>query len=82
MKVIYFDIKNIKMVDYQKGKIYQINTTLGPEVYYGSTTTSLKERMTRHKTHFLCTSQLINFILPQIIVERNLYNLIVMVFPV
>jgi hypothetical protein len=47
------------MSDYQKGKIYQINTSLGPEVYYGSTTTPLNERMTRHKTHLLCTAQLI-----------------------
>ena len=47
------------MTDYQKGKVYQINTSLGPEVYYGSTTQSLKQRMAEHKFHFLCTSHLI-----------------------
>ena len=49
------------MVDYQKGKIYQINTTLGPEVYYGSTKSTLKQRMAQHKNphFFLGTAHLI-----------------------
>ena len=38
------------MPDYQQGKIYKI--TYGDETYYGSTATTLRERMWSHKSNF------------------------------
>jgi hypothetical protein len=38
------------MPDYQQGKIYKI--TCGDETYYGSTATTLRERMRLHKKEF------------------------------
>ena len=37
------------MVDYTKGKIYQIKNTIDDDVYVGSTTNTLEGRMKGHK---------------------------------
>ena len=37
------------MVDYKKGKIYQIKNTIDDDVYVGSTTNTLEGRMKGHK---------------------------------
>ena len=47
------------MADYQNGKIYKISSSLGPEVYYGSTIRTLVARMYEHKSYLCCNSQLI-----------------------
>lgn len=37
------------VVDYAKTKIYQINNTINDEVYVGSTTNTLEQRLTQHR---------------------------------
>ena len=37
------------MVDYKKGKIYQIKNTIDDDIYVGSTTNTLEGRMKGHK---------------------------------
>jgi len=44
------------MPDYKNGKIYKIECNITNDVYYGSTTKSLSDRMRRHKTTRHCNS--------------------------
>ena len=47
-----------KMPDYQHGKIYKIiNEELKGLVYYGSTTETLKQRFSKHKSSLNCSSK-------------------------
>ena len=57
------------MTDYQQGKIYKIiNEELPNLVYYGSTTTTLKQRFTKHKSSLNCSSKVMfNVGTPEII---------------
>lgn len=44
------------MRDYSKAKIYKIECNVTNDVYYGSTTSSLSERMRKHKDRRNCSS--------------------------
>jgi len=44
------------MPDYKNGKIYKIECNITNDVYYGSTTQSLSERIRKHKTTRHCNS--------------------------